>query len=188
MPKKELITACKAIFKDNSIKEYNSIEEASTDTGLSVSAIKIRCNKKGCKGKDGTLFEWLDEHTKKSYQAKKSKNKGSAFEYEVIKNLKSIGYEGCTSSRGESKKTDNNKIDIIDLNGELPINIQCKHTLNTPNYFTIRNACSDKSKPFAVFWKKSAEEGSISSGTVAILPINFLYEILKVYKQNIKDD
>lgn len=38
------------------------------------------------------------------------------------------------------------------------------------------------------FLEKSAEEGSISSGTVAILPINFLYEILKVYKQNIKDD
>lgn len=71
MPKKELITACKAIFKDNSIKEYNSIEEASTDTGLSVSAIKIRCNKKGCKGKDGTLFEWLDEHTKNHIKPRK---------------------------------------------------------------------------------------------------------------------
>ena len=71
MPKKELNTACKAIFKNGDIKEYNSIEEAAEDTGVTVAAIKIRCNKKNCKGKDGTAFEWLDEHTKKSYQAKK---------------------------------------------------------------------------------------------------------------------
>ena len=57
MAKKELITACRATFKNGNIKEYNTIEEASEDTGLSIASIKIRCNKKGCKGKDGTLFE-----------------------------------------------------------------------------------------------------------------------------------
>ena len=73
----ELNTSCKAIFKDGSIKEYASIEEASAETGLSITSIKIRCNKPGTGGKDKTLFEWLDDHTARHYRAKKSKNKGN---------------------------------------------------------------------------------------------------------------
>lgn len=181
MAKKELITACRATFKNGDTKEYNTIEEASEDTGLSVASIKIRCNKKGCKGKDGTLFEWTDEHTKRSFQAKKSKSKGSSWEYEVVKSLREIGYEGCKTAKGESKNMDNNKIDIVDAS--LPVNIQCKHLANTPSYFTIRDQCTDKSKPFAVLWKKSAEEGSISPGAIAMIPVEFFYELLKEYKK-----
>lgn len=184
MPRKvkELNTSCKAIFKDGYEQSFNTIEEAALATGISVASIKIRCNKKGCKGKDGTAFEWLDEHTKRSYQAKKSKSKGSAFEYEVIKKLKELGYEGCVTAKGESKRVDNNKIDIIDTNGELPVNIQCKHYANTPSYFSIREQCTDSSKPFVLLWKKSAEEGSISPGTVAILPVEYFYELIRKQK------
>ena len=32
---------------------------------------------------------------------------------------------------------DANKIDIVDINGELPVNIQSKYTQNLPNYFDI---------------------------------------------------
>lgn len=184
MPRKvkELNTSCKAIFKDGYEQSFNTIEEAALATGISVASIKIRCNKKGCKGKDGTAFEWLDEHTKRSYQAKKSKSKGSAFEYEVVKKLKELGYEGCVTAKGESKRVDNNKIDIIDTNGELPVNIQCKHYANTPSYFSIREQCTDSSKPFVLLWKKSAEEGSISPGTVAILPVEYFYELIRKQK------
>ena len=45
-------TSCKAIFKDGSTKEFASIEEASKETGITVAAIKIRCNKPGCGGKE----------------------------------------------------------------------------------------------------------------------------------------
>ena len=38
MAKKELITACRATFKNGDTKEYNTIEEASEDTGLSVAS------------------------------------------------------------------------------------------------------------------------------------------------------
>ena len=152
----ELNTSCKATFKDGTIKEFASIEEASESTGISIASIKIRCNKPGSGGKDKTLFEWLDPFTKKHYQAKKSKNKGSAFETEVINHLKAIGYTGCVRAAGESKKADNNKIDIVDTERKLPVNIQCKNTKNLPNYFTIRDACTDKSKPFCLAWKKAA--------------------------------
>lgn len=176
---KELNLSCRATFKDGHSEDFETIELASESTGLSIASIKIRCNKKGCSGKDGTSFEWLDEHTKKSFQAKKSKAKGSALEYEVVKRLKEIGYEGCVTAKGESKKVDNNKIDIIDTNHELGINIQCKHYANTPSYFTIRDQCNDKSKPFVVIWKKSAEEGSVSPGTIAMIPVELLYDLIK---------
>ena len=174
----ELNTSCRATFKDGTTQEFNSIEEASEKTGLSIASIKIRCNKPGASGKDKTTFEWLDTFTKRHYQAKKSKNKGSAFETEVINHLKEIGYTGCVRAAGESKKADNNKIDIVDTDRKLPVNIQCKNTQNLPNYFTIRDACSDKSKPFVMAWKKAAEGGSVSPGTVFILPDTLFYELL----------
>ena len=174
----ELNTSCRATFKDGTTQEFNSIEEASEKTGLSIASIKIRCNKPGASGKDKTTFEWLDAFTKRHYQAKKSKNKGSAFETEVISHLKEIGYTGCVRAAGESKKADNNKIDIVDTDRKLPVNIQCKNTQNLPNYFTIRDACSDKSKPFVMAWKKAAEGGSVSPGTVFIIPDTLFYELL----------
>lgn len=174
----ELNTSCRATFKDGTTQEFNSIEEASEKTGLSIASIKIRCNKPGASGKDKTTFEWLDAFTKRHYQAKKSKNKGSAFETEVINHLKEIGYTGCVRAAGESKKADNNKIDIVDTDRKLPVNIQCKNTQNLPNYFTIRDACSDKSKPFVMAWKKAAEGGSVSPGTVFIIPDTLFYELL----------
>lgn len=174
----ELNTSCRATFKDGTTQEFNSIEEASEKTGLSIASIKIRCNKPGASGKDKTTFEWLDTFTKRHYQAKKSKNKGSAFETEVINHLKEIGYTGCVRAAGESKKADNNKIDIVDTDRKLPVNIQCKNTQNLPNYFTIRDACSDKSKPFVMAWKKAAEGGSVSPGTVFIIPDTLFYELL----------
>lgn len=177
----ELNTSCRATFKDGSTVTYNSIEEASEQTGLTIASIKIRCNKPGSGGKDKTTFEWLDDFTRRHYQAKKSKNKGSAFETEVIKHLQAIGFGGCCRAAGESKKVDNNKIDIIDTDRRLPVNIQCKNTQNLPNYFTIRDACTDKSKPFCMAWKKAAEGGSASPGTVFIIPDSFFYELLETY-------
>lgn len=174
-------TSCRATFKDGKTQEFSSIEEASEKTGISVAAIKIRCNKAGAGGKDKTTFEWLDPHTKKSYQARKSKNKGASFETEVIKNLKEIGYIDCCRAAGESKKLDNNKIDIADTSHRLPVNIQCKHTQNLPNYFKIKDDCSDKEKPFVLAWKKAAEGGANSLGTVAIVPMDFFYTLLDSY-------
>ena len=174
----DLNTACTATFKDGHSETYSSIEEASEKTGLTIASIKIRCNKPGSGGKDKTTFVWEDDFTRRHYQAKKSKNKGSAFETEVINHLKAIGFTGCCRAAGESKKVDNNKIDIIDTERKLPVNIQCKNTQNLPNYFTIRDACTDKSKPFVMAWKKAAEGGSVSPGTVFIIPDSLFYKLL----------
>lgn len=174
----ELNTACRAIFKDGSIKEFSSIEEASEQTGISIAAIKIRANKPGASGKDKTTFEWLDEHTRRHYQAKKSKNKGAGWETQIVKDLREIGYVGCVRAAGESKKVDNNKIDIIDTEHKLPVNIQAKNTANLPNYFTIRDACTDKSKPFCLAWKKAPTGGENSPGAVVLVPYEYFLQLL----------
>lgn len=118
---------------------------------------------------------------------KRSRQKGNAFELEIIKNLKEIGFINCVSARSESKLIDNDKIDVVDLDKKLPINIQSKYTLNTPNYFTIASQCSDKSKPFVIIWKKTGEKGHHSPGTLALIPDKFFYELLKVYYEATKN-
>lgn len=179
----ELNTAVKAIFKDGTSKDFTSIEEASQSTGISIASIKIRANRPGSKGKDGTTFMWLDEHTRRSYQARKSKSKGSSLEYDIVKKLKEIGYKSCTTSRGESKKLDNSKVDIADPSNELPIYIQAKHLTNTPNYFGIREECPLKDKPFVVIWKKSSTGNTTSPGTIAMIDVNYFYRLLKIEKE-----
>ena len=178
--RKQLNTAVRVTFKDGTIKEFSSLEEASTETGLSESAIKIRCNKSrqgSTNKKDKIHCQWVDDTTFRSYQAKKSKNKGSAFEGEIVNNLKELGFDVCRSA-SESKKLDNAKVDIA---GDCFFAIQAKNTQNLPNYFTIRESCPDK-RPLALLWKKVGEVGSISKGTLAIIPVEYFYELLKYMK------
>ena len=176
----ELNTSCRCTFKDGRTQDFSSIEEASQSTGISIAAIKIRCNKPGTGGKDGTTFKWLDDHTARHYRAKKSKNKGAGLEAEIVKRLKEIGYSGVCRSAGESKKLDASKVDIADTNNELEVAIQAKHYSNFPNYFTIKEECPDP-REFVLIWKKSAQAGESSKGTVAVMDVNFFYKLLKSY-------
>lgn len=86
-------------------------------------------------------------------------------------------------SAGESKKLDNNKVDIADPSGELEVAIQAKHYSNFPNYFNIRSECKDP-RDFVLIWKKSAQAGEQSKGTVAIIDADFFYKLLSVYHNN----
>lgn len=181
--KQELNTAVKATFKDGSTKNFQTIEEASLETGISIAAIKIRCNKPGTCGKDKTFFEWVDEHTARHFRAKKSKVKGRDLEYEIVEKLKNIGYANVCRSAGESKKLDNNKVDIADPSGELEVAIQAKHYANFPNFFDIRSECSDP-RDFVLIWKKSAKAGENSRGTVAVMDAEFFYKLLENYHEN----
>ena len=179
--KKQLKESVQATFKNEEVKTNNSIKEAAEDTGLTENSVKARCNKpgSGSKSKDGITFIWADEHTRKAKQAKRSKAKGNNFELEVAVKLKDIGFTGVVSSRSQDKRADANKVDLVDMDGKLPVNIQCKYMANTPNYFTIRDACTDKSKPFVVVWKKATNDGSNSPGTVAIIDAEYFYHLLQ---------
>lgn len=161
---------------------YESIEVASEMTGLSQQTLKIRANKNSIP-KDGIQVEWIDSHTKKHYTAKRSKQKGSQLELDVIHKLNEIGYN-TVSSRSNSKNLDNAKVDVDDLIGNLPVYIQCKATQTTPSYFKIAEECPLKDKDFVVVWKKQDKDGGQSPGTVFIAPIDMLYDYLSLKLKN----
>ena len=163
-------------FEDGSYKEYSSIKEASRDTKIASGTISKNC-RKNITSRSGWKFEYLEES--KHSVGQKSRRKGNAFEREIVQKLNSLGFN-VTTSRNESKKLDNNKIDIADLDGTLPTNIQAKYTATTPNYYNIRNLCTDTSKPFTIIWKKS-NHGKHSPGTLAMIPVEFFYELLQTY-------
>lgn len=180
MAKKQTNTKVTAFFKNGDTKTFETIELASEELNLPVNSIKSRASKpgSGSKSKDGITFQWADESVRRSKQAKRNKTKGNSFELEIIHKLREIGYTQCVSSRSQDKRSDANKIDIVDPSGELPINVQCKYTQNTPSYFDISEACSDKSKPFCLAWKKATKDGSQSPGTLMMIPIEYFYYLI----------
>lgn len=164
-------------YKDGHSEIYPDLTSASKACGISESALKIRANKSrngSINKKDKIGAKWVSDATFRSFQAKKSKNKGSAFEAEIVNKLKELGYDVCRSA-GESKKLDNAKVDIA---GDCPFAIQAKNTQNLPNYFTIRDNCPDE-RPLALLWKKVGDVNGISPGTLAIIPIEYFYKLIK---------
>lgn len=157
------------------VKEFSSIEQASKETGISVNAIKIRCNKHIIK--DNIQFEWKNQDTKLSYRGKSNKQKGTRLEYEIVENLKKIGYTDVARSAYQSKKLDDNGVDIA--SDTLEIAIQAKSYTNFPNYFNIKAKCKDK-RDFVMIWKKT------NHGTLAVMDVNLFYKLLKIYHQNKK--
>ena len=180
MAKKQLNTSVTVTYKNGNTETFETIELASEKTGLEINSIKARANKpgSGAKSKDGMTFIWADESVRRSKQASKNKKTGNGFELEIVHKLREIGYTGCMSARSVNKVADANKIDIVDTNNELPVNIQSKYTQNMPNYFDIRDACTDKDKPFCMIWKKAGKDGSQSRGTVAVIPIEYFYYLI----------
>ena len=80
----------------------------------------------------------------------------------------------------KDKTLDANKVDICDE--EVPCYIQAKYTQNMPNYFTIRDSCGLKDKPFVMCWKKAGKDGEPSPGTVAVIPIDYFYQLISKLK------
>lgn len=174
--KKQLNESVKVTDKKGNSTIYNSLEEASEGCGLSVQALKLRANKNSVP-KDGIAVEWMDEHTKRSYKAKQSKRKGSNYELQIIKELTELGYSGLKSSRNESKRLDDMKIDVADTENVLDFYTQCKKTKNYPNAEQIMNDCPLKNKPLVIFWHK--EEASTNYKDFVILPKDYFYSLIK---------
>ena len=69
---------------------------------------------------------------KKKRSSAYSKTKGSAYERQIVNELKALtGNENISTSRSSSKKLDDMKIDINDEDGVLPCYIQTKKTQTT---------------------------------------------------------
>lgn len=124
---------------------------------------------------------------KQRRSGKYSRNKGHRYEQIIAKELRELGFPGVVTSRSESKKMDDMKVDIIDLDKRLPFNAQLKCTSNTPSFFKIQSQCPLKDKPFVLFWNsQKVKEGNInmsSEGELVMIPKEFFYELIKKYKK-----
>lgn len=71
----------------------------------------------------------------------RNKNAGSNYEYNVRDQYRKLGFLFLTTSRGESKKRDGQKIDLMNIdewkNGRFPYNVQCKNSQNHIEYHDI---------------------------------------------------
>ena len=175
-----LNTAVRITYKDGSTQEYLSIEEASKASGLSESAIKIRCNKSrqgSTNKKDRISCMWIDDHTFRHYNAKKSRSKGNNYELRIIKELTELGFNGLVTSRSESRRLDDSKIDIVDTENVMDCYIQCKATANVPNISKINKEVGMKDKPLAIFWNK--QNNSTVQEEFVVIPKEYFYKLIK---------
>ena len=176
---KQLNTAVRITYKDGTIVEYPTLEEASAQSGLSESAIKIRCNKSrqgGSNKKDKITCMWIDDTTFRSYQAKQSKAKGNNYELKIIKELIDLGFQGLKSSRSENRNLDNKKIDIVDTENCMDCYIQCKATSNVPNISKINQEVGLTDRPLAIFWNK--QNNSTILEEFVIIPKDYFYKLI----------
>lgn len=89
---------------------------------------------------------------KKTRSPSYSRTKGNAYERKIVNELKEIiGDEDICTSRSESKKLDNAKIDIADPNDSMNFYVQCKSTQNTPSIKKINEEVGLKDKPLVIF-------------------------------------
>lgn len=94
----------------------------------------------------------------------------------IIHELTDLGFEGLVSSRSESKRLDDAKIDIADTLGVLDFYGQCKRTKNTPNIETISEACPFKDKPLVIFWNKESDRQQ--NNEYVFMPKEYFYKLL----------
>ena len=125
------------------------------------------------------------EPQKKKRNGSYSKNKGNRYEQKIARELRELGFTGVKTSRTESKEADNNKIDIVDTNKQLPVNIQLKKTQSIPSYFKIREESTVDPKTFCIIWAKQEKkkENICTVGEAVIMDKSFFYELLKVYNE-----
>lgn len=133
----------------------------------------------------------LEESQKETPKKKKrngayNKRRGNAYETKIAKELRDLGFSGVVTSRSESKRADDNKVDLVDTENKLPFFPQLKRTINTPQYFKIREESTVDPEKFVLFWnKQEAKETNICSiGECVILDKNFFYELIKPYAEN----
>lgn len=123
---------------------------------------------------------------KKKRSGSYSKTKGSAYERQIVNELKEIsGNENLCTARSESKKLDDMKIDIADPDGVLPCYFQTKKTQTTPSVKKINAEVGKVDKPLCIIWNiQEKKEGNVnitSNGEYAIIPKRFFYQLLEYY-------
>ena len=127
--------------------------------------------------------EDIEKKPKRRGLGARNKARGNEYECRIAKELRELGFTGVVTARSESKRTDNNKVDLIDTNKQLPFNIQLKRTVNTPQYFKIREESTVDPKSFVLIWNKQekANVNFLSVGEAVIMDKETFYDLIKPY-------
>lgn len=122
---------------------------------------------------------------KKASLGKRNRQRGNEYERRIAKELNDIGFQVVTS-RSESKRMDDNKIDLIDLSNKLPVQLQLKRVTSTPQYFKIRDESTVPNRNFALLWNKQKNVNGrfMSEGEVVILDKLMFYQLIAPYAQS----
>ena len=123
--------------------------------------------------------------TKRRGLGARNKAKGSEYERKIAKELRDLGFDGVVTARSESKRMDDNKVDLIDTEHKLPCYIQLKKTVNTPQYFKIREETTVDPEKFVLIWNRQekANVNFTSVGEVVMIPKTLFYELIKPYTE-----
>ena len=122
---------------------------------------------------------------KKASLGKRNRQRGNEYERRIAKELNDIGFQVVTS-RSESKRADDNKVDLIDLSNKLPVQLQLKRVTSTPQYFKIREESTVPNRNFALLWNKQKNVNGrfMSEGEVVILDKLMFYQLIAPYAQS----
>lgn len=121
-------------------------------------------------------------NSKKANIGKANRRRGHSYERKIVNELKEItGDEDLCTSRSESKRLDDMKIDVADPNNTLSFYCQIKATQQTPQIKKLNAEVGKKDKPLVVFWnaQESRDKKQISVGEYCILPKEFFYQLIK---------
>ena len=107
-----------------------------------------------------------------------NRSRGQRAEQKVVNELKALGFTGVVTSRSESKATDDNKVDIIDKNNQIPY----------PQYLKIREQSTVPNNTFVILWDKQEprEKNIITVGRCAIMDIDLFYKLIEPYAKESK--
>lgn len=103
------------------------------------------------------------------------RNKGHSYERKIRKEMIELGYESCETSRYESKKKDDQKVDLCNTD---PFNIQCKAVERGLNYFDVLNSMPNDTNHNVIFHKKNRK------GELVVMRKEDFYEIIEALKAN----
>ena len=129
------------------------------------------------------MSEVNDDKKTSSSIGKRNRRRGHNYECKIVKELKEItGDDALCTSRSESKRLDDMKIDIADPNNILPFYCQIKSTQSMPQIKKLNSEVGKTNKPLVVFWnaQEMKEKKQISLGEYCILPKKLFYDLLRV--------
>lgn len=143
---------------------------------------------KNTSNKQKTISKKGKSSIPKEVIGKRNRQRGHLYERTIVKELREItrDEELCTS-RSESKRLDDMKIDIADPNNVLPFYCQIKATQATPQIKKLNEEVGKKDKPLVIFWnaQEAKDKKQISVGEYCILPKKFFYELIeKKFEKN----